>query len=107
MLAYLPREIKDQIYSYVGHDLTWSELRADMHMYSEYCDLYIADNAKHRRCVKYYAQNEMWASLQAVSQYWKREGRELCEIIIARALKLQIQCPLRLPRGVHFNEKFD
>ena len=107
MLAYLPREIKDQIYSYVGHDLTWSELKADMHMYSEYCDLYIADYEKHRRHVKYYAENKMWASLQAASQYWKTEGRELCEIIIARTLKLQIQCPLRLPRGVHFNEKFD
>ena len=49
----------------------------------------------------------MWVDLQGASQYWKKEGKELREIIVAEALNLQVLCHIHLPSGVHYNEKFD
>ena len=107
MLVHLPREVKNTIYSYVGHDLNWSDLKKDMHSFTAYCTLYWSDYKKHRCDVTYYAKEEMWVDLQGASRHWKKEGKELREIIVAAALNLQVLCHIHLPPGVHYNDNFE
>ena len=90
MLVNLTRDLKNKIYSYVGHDLNWSDLKKDMHKFTAYCTLYLSDYKKHCCDVTYYTKEETWVDLQGTSQYWKKEGKEMCEIIVVAALNLQV-----------------
>ena len=63
MLVHLTRDLKIKIYSYLGHDLNWSDFKKYMHKFTAYCTLYLSDYKKHHREVTCYAKEEMWIDL--------------------------------------------
>ena len=107
MLARLPRDMKNSIHLFLGHELNWEELHERAQEYSGYCNHYINEDVQHRSLLKCYARNKSWELFHGASRHWKREGKQLRRIIVEGALDLQLFFLVCLPPGVHYTEIFD